>query len=72
MKIYRLSHNQYRIRNKKRERRGDFSPVKPIYHVEAANLAEAKRKLKNAKGLLIKYMTFEGYTNSNKCNNVIK
>lgn len=44
MKIYRLSQNQYRARNKKRERRGDFAPVKQIYHVEAENITEAKRK----------------------------
>lgn len=71
MKIYRLSQNQYRARNKKRERRGDFTPVKQIFHVQAENVSEAKRKLKTAKGFLIKYITFEGYTNSEKCNNVI-
>lgn len=71
MKIFRLSHTQYRVRNKKRERRGDFTPVKPIYHVAADNIDDAKRKLKAAKGFLIKYITFEGCTNSEKCNNVI-
>lgn len=72
MKIYRLSQNQYRARNKTRERRGDFTPVKQIYHVEAESLNAAKQKLKSAKGFLIKYITFEGVTTSEKCNNVIK
>lgn len=72
MKIYRLSQCQYRARNKARERRGDFTPVKQIFHVQAENISEAKRKLKRVKGFLIKYITFEGYAQSNKCNNVIK
>lgn len=72
MKIYRISHHQYHVRNKKAEKRGDYRSHPPIYHVEAENVAEAKRIVKKHTGLLIKYMDFLGYCNSDKCNNLMR
>ena len=73
MRIYRISHHQYHCRNKKAERKGDYSSHPPIYHVEAENVRQAKRIVKkHHRGLLIKYMDFWGYVDSEKCNNLLR
>lgn len=71
-KIYRISHHQYHVRNKKAEKRGDYSSHSPIFHVEADSIVEAKRIVKRNTGLLIKYMDFLGYVHSEKCNNLMR